>query len=108
MEELAVNYPSRFGEVWLYVGPVLKPKGKRLASGISVPEQFYAIIFNMTAEGWLRAIAFLLPHEQPPESFDQCITSIEAIESLTGLQFLPALNQAAYESLRKWVSPKPW
>lgn len=108
MEELASEYPSRFGEVWLYVGPVLNPKGKQLASGISIPEQFYAIVFNITAEGWLRAIAFLLPHDPPPESLEQCITSIEAIESLTGLQFLPALNQAAYDSLREWVSPKLW
>ncbi|MGC6456290.1 MAG: DNA/RNA non-specific endonuclease [Coraliomargaritaceae bacterium] len=108
MREIAVNYPARFGEVWLYVGPVFGPDNRRLASGIPIPEQFYAIVFDITTEGWLRAIAFLLTHEQPPESLDQCITSIEAIETLTGLTFLPELNQAAYNSLRTWVSPKLW
>lgn len=108
MREIVVNYPSRFGEVWLYVGPVFGPDSQRLTSGIPIPKQFYAIVFDITTEGWLRAIAFLFPHEQQPESLDQCITSIEAIESLTGLTFLPELNQAAYNSLRAWVSPKLW
>ena len=108
MQEISVRYPERYGEVWLYVGPVLAPGGDRLASGIPVPEHFYAIVFDITAGGWLRAIAFLVPHENPPQSIAECITSIEAIESLTGMRFLPELNQEAYSRLRQWVSPRLW
>ncbi|PDH30658.1 MAG: hypothetical protein CNE95_02860 [Puniceicoccaceae bacterium MED-G30] len=108
MQKVALEYPKKFGEIWVYTGPVLQTASKRLASGIPVPDYYYAIVFDITSAGWLRSIAFLIPHQNPPEAIGECITSIQAIESLTGLRFLPALNKDAYADLSIWVNPYLW
>jgi len=108
IHELAVTYPKRFGEIWIYAGPVIHAKSSKLASGVPIPDSFYAIAFDLTETGGLRAIAFLVPQDAKDSSLRSYITSISRIEQQTGLQFLPEVDYHAREVIGSAVSPQLW
>ena len=108
MNEITINYPKRFGEVWITLGPVLRSQTSKLDSGVPVANNFYAIVFDLTDAGGLRAIAFLLPHDTEDTKLQAYITSIDQIEALSGLEFLPEVDYHAREVLGAAVSPQLW
>jgi len=108
MREVTLRYPNRFGEVWIYLGPVYRTDSSKLASGIVIPEAFYAIALDLTKEGGLRALALLIPTEAGSENLNDYLTSISQIEKLTGLQFLPELDFSLRDTLGNYVSPSVW
>lgn len=108
IQRLASDYPDRFGEIRLYTGPAYRVNVAKLATGVPVPDGFYAIAFHLTESGGLRAIAFLVPHDHEVKRLRDCITSIAQIEEVTGFNFLPELDYDAHESLRNWISPELW
>jgi len=103
------DYANRFGEVWIYAGPVYQETSSMLSSGILIPDAFYLICFDRTASGGIRSLAFLIPTDAPTEApLKDYISSIERIEVATGLQFLPDLPTSTQDLLRDVVSSKPW
>ena len=108
MEEITIHYPKRFGEVWICLGPVMGKESATLKSGRLIPSGFYAIVFELTDAGGLRAIAFWVPHDATDTQLENYITSISKIESYTGLQFLSEIDYHAREVLRSTVSPHRW
>ncbi|CAA6692821.1 MULTISPECIES: DNA/RNA non-specific endonuclease [unclassified Lentimonas] len=108
MQETTVNYPNRFGEVWVYVGSVISKDSLKLESGIRIPDSFYAIVFDLTDTGALRAIAFLAPQDAEDTALQNYISSIAQIEKVTGLKFLPEVDYHACEVLSGAASPQLW
>ena len=108
MYEITVSYPQRFGETWIYLGPVMRTQSSKLDSGVPIPDGFFAIVFDQTEAGGLRAIAFLLPQDATDTKLRNYITSIAQIEKHTGLKFLPEVDYHAQEVLSAAVSPQLW
>jgi len=108
MRELTLRYPKRFGEVWIYLGPVYRPDSAKLASGIAIPDAFYALALDLTDEGGLRALTLLIPTNAESKNLNDYLTSIAQIEKLTGLQFLPDLDFSIRDTLGNYVSPSVW
>ncbi|MFQ3242831.1 MAG: endonuclease G [Lentimonas sp.] len=108
MQEITVNYPKRFGEVWIYLGPVMRKESSKLQSGRLIPDGFYAIVFDLTDAGGLRAIAFLVPQDAEGTALHNYITSIDTVETHTGLEFLPEIDYHAREVLGASMSPQLW
>jgi len=108
MYEITVTYPRRFGETWIYLGPVMRTQSSKLDSGVPIPDGFFAIVFDQTEAGGLRAIAFLVPQDATDTNLRNYITSIAQIEAHTGLKFLPEVDYHAQEVLGLAVSPQLW
>jgi len=108
IQEISQSYPQRFDETWIYLGPIPCDKGAPSSSGVPIPEWFYTIAFDVTAAGGLRAIAFLIPAHATDTHLHNYITSIERIEALSGLQFLPELEYDARDALKSTISPQLW
>ena len=96
------RYPKRFENVWIYLGPI----GGSDAS--SNPSAHYAIVFDITAIGGLRALALQIPTGAEDQKLGDHITSIANIEQSTGLQFLPELDFSLRNALVEHVSPQIW
>ena len=106
---VAINYPQRFGEIWIYSGPVYDTNRSKLASGLQIPNALYLIAFDITDSGGLRAIAFLVPTQgYDGRPLSDYLTSIKKIEQVTGLRFLPEIGYDAKDVLESWVSPTLW
>ena len=108
MHEFTQRYPKRFGEVWVYLGPVYLTESSNYGSAISPPDAFYIIAFDITDEGGLRALTLLIPTDAENKNLNDYLSSIAEIEKLTGLQFLPELDFSIRETLGDYVSPTMW
>jgi endonuclease G, mitochondrial len=104
----AVNYPARYQEIWVIAGPVFGSKPMTTKGGVPIPEHCYKIMLDETG-GKLRVQAFLMPQDIPagaePKRF---LTSIDAIEKLTSLDFLAALDDATEDRLESRVAGSVW
>jgi endonuclease G len=105
MHEFTQRYPKRFGEVWVYLGPVYLPESSNYGSAISPPDAFYIIAFDITDEGGLRALTLLIPTDAENKNLNDYLSSIAEIEKLTGLQFLPELDFSIRETLGEYSQP---
>ena len=108
MRELTIRYPKRFDEVWIYLGPTNSSESAKLSSGIPIPDGFYAIVFDLTEEGGLRALALHMPTDGESNNLNDYITSIENLEKLTGMQFLPDLDFSLRDTLGSNLCPSIW
>ena len=108
IHEFTQRYPKRFGEVWVYLGPVYPPESSNFGSAISLPDAFYIIVFDITDEGGLRALTLLIPTDAENKNLNDYLSSIAEIEKLTGLQFLPELDFSIRETIVEYISPTVW
>jgi endonuclease G len=101
-------WPDRYGEVWVIVGAVSPPGGKRLPSGIGVPTAFYQIAVAQEA-GRVRAFAVYMPQTIPRRAYARStLVSIDEIERVTGLDFLAGLPDDTEAALEAAVPTRLW
>ncbi len=106
--KIATSYPARYGEVWVLVGPVFGPRPQKLRGGVAVPEAFFLIVIDET-EGKLRTQALIIPQDAPPESDPaRFLTTIEAIQRRTGLDFLSELDDTAEQQVEAQQAGRVW
>lgn len=81
-------------ELWIVTGPLYDPKETSLGDKhIAMPDGMFALIIDETVEGlWLRALAYRNDANQNAP-LEHGLISVDRLESLTGLNFLPRLNE---------------
>lgn len=79
-------------------GPVYGHQKHTIGDGVVVPAQFYKVVFDPTNN---EAIGFVLPNAPVDNRNDykNRVVAIDAIETLTGLDFLTKLSEAEQEKL---------
>lgn len=106
--KIATSYPARYGEVWVLVGPVFGPRPQKLRGNVAVPEAFFLIVID-ESEGKLRTQALIIPQDAPPESDpSRFLTTIEAIQRRTGLDFLSELDDVAEAQVEAQKASRVW
>jgi len=106
--KIATSFPARYGEVWIFAGPVFGPHPARWRAGVSVPEAFFMIIVDEN-EGKLRTLAFLVPQEATAEADPaRFLTSIDEIQRRTGLDFLSELDDPAERAVEQQRASRVW
>ncbi len=95
----------RIGELWVITGPVYGD-GKRLPSGVEVPEAFYRIWLDAQANS---ALAFLVPQTVcGNEPLTAYLTTVDEIERRTGLDFFSELDVAEQITLESASADAHW
>lgn len=95
-------------DIYVVTGPVLHaelPKVERGINGVSIPEYHYKVALDIENE---KAIAVLMPNgpcEGPMEAY---VKTIDEIETLTGLNFFPHLDEALAHKLESNIAYKDW
>ena len=106
--KIATSYPARYGEVWVFVGPVFGAKPPTLRGGVAVPEAFFLIIIDEN-EGRLRTLALLVPQDAPAESEPgRYLTSIAEIQRRTQLDFLSEIEDEAERQIEAQKASRVW
>ena len=94
--------------VFVITGGVLKNGLNSIGDeNVSVPEQFYKVLLDNT-KGEIKILAFLLPHEDSKFPLYKFVVSVDTIESLTGIDFFPQLEDNIEDKLEKSNSYKNW
>ena len=107
---VADNYPTRFGQVWVLVGPVFGPLDRleKLRDKIAIPRAFYMIIAQKHECG-VRAEAFVVDQEVKSHgSFAPFLTTVGDVEQQTGLRFFPDLENAVHDRVASQRPASPW
>lgn len=106
--KIATSYPARYGEVWVIVGPVFGEHPTKLSGRVPVAEAFFEIVID-EAEGKLRTLALLVPHDAPADADpSRYLTTIEEIQRRTGLDFLTELDDAAERQVESAKANRVW
>jgi len=107
-ERAAINYPARFGEIWIVTGPVFGRRAEVIGKGVPVPEGFFKIMIDET-EGKVRTQAYLIPQSARAEQgLRPFMVSIDEIERRVGIDFFPLLADEAERKLEASVASAPW
>lgn len=89
-------------------GGVLKGNLKAIGlEDVIVPKYFYKIALSHS-KGNYKMIAFLVPNEKSSKPIFDYVVSVDKIESITGIDFFPKLEDRLENSLEKNVEYKSW
>lgn len=105
-----VNFSRR--RLFIMTGPVLREGSPKLAqpgrkNEVSIPEMIWKVIADLDGDQ-PKALAFVMrnaPQTDPAVSY---AVTVDSVEALTGIDFLPALDDAVEERIEAMREPKDW
>lgn len=80
-------------------GPVLKEGLETIGEGVSIPEQYYKILYDPSSE---EMTAFLMRNESSSEELSSFVVTVDAIETATGINFFPTGEEEIESTLTNW------
>lgn len=95
---------------YVITGPILHdslPVIERSVNQLKIPEWHYKIIVDASAEN-PRGMAFLMPNKKCEERLSAYVISIDSLESLTGTNFFPNINDIQELKIEKEADFTAW
>jgi len=108
LEQKIRYWATRNHKLYIVTGGILSNDLKTIGfENVAVPNYFYKIVLDYQ-EPEIKAIAFLIPHKKSDKALYQFTTSIDNLESLTGIDFFPELPDDIENKLEKSDSYRNW
>jgi len=108
LEQKTRFWASKYDGIYIVTGGILEDNLPTIGTEkVSIPKQFYKIILDYTKPE-VKAIAFLVPHEDSNRALYSFVTTIDNIEALTGIDFFPELPDENEDKLEESSSYKQW
>lgn len=108
LEQKVRYWASKYNGVFVIAGGVLEDNLRTIGDEqVSVPNQFYKILLD-TNSGKTKMIAFLMPHENSNLPLYKFVVSVDSIETLTGIDFFPELEDSLENELEASADYKNW
>lgn len=91
LEKQVRRFAYKEGSVFVITGPVLQRNLKKIgrATKVSVPQQFYKIVYDETPPQ--KMIAYVLPNTGSNGPLESFVTTVDEVERITGLDFFSKL-----------------
>lgn len=87
-------------------GVLTSNKGRIGANGVSIPKDYYKVIYDPRGQG--KMIAFLMPNENSFKPLQEFVVSVNSLETLTGIDFFPGLPDAIESVLENQKDLSGW
>lgn len=108
LEKQVRRWAKKKDGVFVITGGVLSDNLNTIGDeGVAVPDYFYKILANKTNAKW-EVIAFLIPNQPISDSYREYATTIDIIESRTGIDFFPNLVDDLEEKLESSLQIGYW
>lgn len=110
LEARTREWTMRYDELVVVSGPVLNQQFASTQKGsyrVAVPRYYYKIIADLQPPDY-HAIAFLVPNKKVPFTLSNYVTSIDQLETLTGIDFFPALDDSLETRIEQLADLKSW
>lgn len=108
LETQTRNWAIEYGDIYVVSGPVLKGDLPAAGgSGIPAPRYFYRVLLVARDQG-MKGIGFILPANGSKKPLLSYSTSIDSVESVTGINFFPNLPDQAENALEASFDPVKW
>lgn len=120
LEILCRDWARRYGAVDIVCGPLYSSKGDRYKVGGSsdtqqkvigsnkvwVPDAFFKVV--LCRQGHPKAIGFVYRNEGKKQSMEEAVCSVDEIETMTGIDFFPALDDTTERRIEANASLSEW
>jgi endonuclease G len=108
LEQKVRFWAVKYDGLYVVIGGVLKGDLKSIGKeGVLVPKYFYKILLS-TSKGNYKMLAFLMPNEKSSKPIFNYVVSVDQLESITGIDFFPKLEDSLENSLEKNVDLNSW
>ncbi|GAA3616709.1 DNA/RNA non-specific endonuclease [Flavivirga amylovorans] len=108
LEQKVRYWANKYDGVFVVTGGVLKGQMNTIGDDeVSVPNQFYKVLIDNNF-GKTKMIAFLMPHKESKAPLYEFVVSVDTIETLTGIDFFPQLDDTLETQLESSSSYKGW
>lgn len=108
LEQKVRYWANKYNGVFVVTGGILKGQMETIGfENIAVPRQFYKVLID-TNSNTPKMIAFLLPHKNTNAPLYKFVVSVDTIESLTGIDFFPELNDSIENKLEASSDYNNW
>lgn len=108
LEQKVRFWAVKYDGLYVVTGGVLKGNLKTIGKEkVLVPNYFYKILLS-GSKGKYKALAFLVPNEKSSQSIYNYVVSIDKLESVTGIDFFPKLEDELENNLEKNVDLNLW
>ena len=97
------------GSIYVGTGPVLTdgPYDTIGENKVAVPSYFYKVVLDYS-EPTLKAIGFILPHENSKNPLSYFAVTVDEVEERPGLDFFPLLPDSTEEKLESSLDTSLW
>lgn len=97
-----------YGSVYVITGPVfVNNLGAIGKNNVTIPGYFYKVLLRQDEQKMI-SIAFLVPHLACNYDIKEYVVPINSIETLTGIDFFPDLNNSAENKIESQYQPNSW
>lgn len=94
--------------LYVVTGPVLEDSLPTIGPNqVAVPRAYFKIVLSPEGESF-KGIGFLLPNAKNSQAIEAFIVSIDSIETLTGLDFFPALEDSVEFAVEQGSDAGAW
>ena len=108
LEQKARYWARKYDGIYVVTGGVLQPGLTRIGEeNVAVPKQFYKVLIDLNS-GKPKMLAFLLPHEDSERPLYEFVVSVDSLETLTGIDFFPELEDSLEVQLEQSDDYKGW
>lgn len=108
LEQKTRYWAVKYDGVFVITGGILKGNLKTIGEeDVAVPNQFYKILMDYNS-GKPKVIAFLMPHQDSDLPLYKFVTSVDRLETLTGIDFFPELDDQIENKLESNSAYKNW
>lgn len=108
LEQKTRVWAKKYDGVYIVTGGVLEKGLEAIGQErVSIPTYFYKIIVDTSDEKY-KAISFLIPNEKSSSSYYDFTVSIDEIETLTGIDFFPKLDDSIESKLESEINLQAW
>lgn len=111
---IADLWTARWGEIWVIVGCISDPNGETLTgTDVDVPRRFYQVVAaeeEVEPDKYeVRAFALVFDQELECGTWPaRCLVTIDELEEMTGLDFLPDLPEFIQRPLESELPSRLW
>ena len=109
LESRVRKWVKQYGRIYIVTGPIIGKaiNGKIGANEITIPDAFYKALLVKDNQTY-QAIGFVMLNDDSVQSYVNCSFSINELESITGEDFFPLLNDDIEEIVEGRVARKFW
>ena len=110
LEKRVRQWANRYGHIWVVTGPIVGENryGTIGDRDVVVPDSFFKALLIQKKNGSYSAIAFVMDNDDERYYLKDCYLTVDELETLTGFNFFPQLDDTIEEKVESKVRLSDW
>ncbi|MCQ2172860.1 MAG: DNA/RNA non-specific endonuclease [Bacteroidales bacterium] len=109
LEKRVRDWARQFGEVYIVSGPIIgeAENGTIGSARVTVPDAFFKAVLARDGSSY-QAVAFIMSNDSTPQPYNDCVVTVNELESIIGTDLFCALDDSVEEGVEGSVNKHFW